>query len=454
MNDGTRLLLIAAAAVIVLSTARAQVENREEELVSPVDDETVKYLLLQRGWRLNRGPQGDWILRREKLVPATQQPQARALPQSRTGDAGQPADFETVKQLLLQRGWQLDRTPQGDWVLRRGATPPVVAPSPTQKAPQSDATNRWQSADYATMKNLLSQRGWRLDRTPHGDWILRRGTAPTVTPPPPGRTPEVSEPDPVWQPASIEQLRELLVPHGWRVEQEADGSVLLFPAANTVAPVRPVSPAASPQIADSPSPASSQSRAPEADDGDQLRDLLRAHGLHIERDPQGGVIIYPIARPEPKSVPKPSQPAVTTGAQPPVQPSVEPVLEIIQQHGWGVDREADGSLILTPPVEKPVAATQEETPPTAAVTEDEHCSGVLLSTLFLENGDLPVNSELEATTAAKGWIEHRTLDGVTAGRVRRVLRVYLVSIVDEKQPHVLRNQLSIRRVDGCMTPLL
>ncbi len=510
MNYGPRLLFAAGATAMLLSTAGAQVANQGEGLGQPVDDETVKKLLLQRGWQLDRGPQGDWILRRGATPPAMPQPPARATSQNETSAEGRPADDETVRNLLQQRGWRLDRTPQGDWILRRGSTssaiplPPVgtpqqsdttvtwqpvddetvknllqqrgwqldrtpqgdwmlrrgstssAIPQPSVGTPQqSDTTVTWQPVDDETVKNLLQQRGWQLDRTPQGDWILRRGTIPPVTSQPPAQATTRREAIPAWQPSSIEQLRELLVPHGWRIEQETDGSVLLFPEVNTVAPSRQVPPPAPSRIADAPpSPPSQQTREPETDDSDQLRDLLRAHGLHIERDPQGGVIIYPIAEPAPKPEPKPAAPEITTVARPPVQPSVEPVLEIIQQHGWGVDREADGSLILTPPEEKPDTTTKEPDPSTTATAEDERCTGVSLATFSLEDVDLPVNSESEATIAAQRWIEHQALDGMTAGRVRRILRVYLVSIVDEKQPHVLRNQLSIRRADGCMTPLL
>jgi hypothetical protein len=62
--------------------------------------------------------------------------------------------------------------------------------------------------------------------------------------------------------------------------------------------------------------------------------------------------------------------------------------------------------------------------------------------------ELPVDSDAEAGTIAAAWLDQTGLEGMAVGRVRKVLRVFLVSIVTEDPPFRLQHQLAVKAEDG------
>lgn len=219
------------------------------------------------------------------------------------------------------------------------------------------------------LKAALEQAGWRVTEGPDGSLDLR---------PPPGETPEqpraaevgaVGEGPTSGEGAGWARLTE----HGWRVERSADGSTLLYPPEPAARPSPPETEAETP---DKPTPISLPS--------ERLDDHLRARGWHVERSP-------------------------------------------------------DGSLLLHPQRTEAVA-TQRQTP--------EPCAGELPAVVRDARVRLPIASWDQARAVAESWLESVESPGSLVGKIRQIGRVYLVSIVERRSPHRLRHQIAIDSESG------
>jgi hypothetical protein len=61
---------------------------------------------------------------------------------------------------------------------------------------------------------------------------------------------------------------------------------------------------------------------------------------------------------------------------------------------------------------------------------------------------LPIDQWTEANEIAKEWVVSIGEKGLTVGMIRKILRVYLVSIVQDVKPYALQHQIAIRQSDG------
>ena len=61
---------------------------------------------------------------------------------------------------------------------------------------------------------------------------------------------------------------------------------------------------------------------------------------------------------------------------------------------------------------------------------------------------LPVDSWQEAHSLAEAWLEENGAARLRPGRIRRVNRLYIVSLVESAPPYHLRRQLVIYVPDG------
>lgn len=128
-----------------------------------------------------------------------------------------------------------------------------------------------------------------------------------------------------------------LEPHGWGVEADPDGSVVLTPGAVKVS------------IA-----VETRSISPQAEFTDQmdltvLRDRLSVHGWGVERDLDGSVLLKPGAVEVQAVAAAPSISPPQVGI--PGQMDLAWLREHLSPHGWGVERDLDGSVLLTPGAE-------------------------------------------------------------------------------------------------------
>ena len=61
---------------------------------------------------------------------------------------------------------------------------------------------------------------------------------------------------------------------------------------------------------------------------------------------------------------------------------------------------------------------------------------------------LPVDGWAEVRAVAQSWLDSVNDPTLRLGKARRIFRVYLVSIVDERPPHRLRHQIAVSVEDG------
>ena len=209
---------------------------------------------------------------------------------------------------------------------------------------------------------------------------------------------------------------------GWEAQRLPDGAVELRTTRRDAAeePTRA-----------EPTDARPERDAPESPT--QLWERLRGSGWRVEVAPDGSTLLYPPVTGEDASAAADEQPA-----EPPSEPQMT-LDDLLSQRGWRVERTADGSLLLYPRGEGAVA--EQKSPPMP-------CQGHVPAPVSAGELELPVDVWSEAKIIADAWLSSVDGAGLTVGRIRRIFRVFLVSIVDARPPHELRHQIAINAEDG------
>lgn len=208
---------------------------------------------------------------------------------------------------------------------------------------------------------------------------------------------------------SLSGLAEALKETGWSVQQEPDGSLILKPkvsAANNIEGSH-----------------IEGSRGAE-DNWLTMQRELQAAGWKVSREADGTLVLFPPGMIEVKETRQ-----------------IHPMLDVtmkqqLKQAGWGILEESDGSLLLYPP------AKSDSAQPLA--------SPGVLPVIALS---LPVDSWQEAHAISQSWLKQQPSYQATIGKIRKILRIYLVSIVSETSPHTLLQQIAIRSSDGAVIVL-
>ena len=189
----------------------------------------------------------------------------------------------------------------------------------------------------ASLGRLLAERGWKVTREDDGSILLypqqgntEQSNTEVVAVAEPEDDTRRTAADPMidtayWQ-ASLE-------PHGWGVKADPDGSVLLTPGAGKVEAV-----AALPSV-------SPQADIPDLMDLAWLRDRLSPHGWGVERDSDGSVLLIPEVV-EVHAVA--ALPSISRRQETPRKMDLAWLRDRLSPHGWGVERDPDGSVLLTP----------------------------------------------------------------------------------------------------------
>ncbi len=221
---------------------------------------------------------------------------------------------------------------------------------------------------------------------------------------------------------------------GWDAEWLADGSVNLRPTPTPAdAPVDSLRP--TPALADAPGDSAAQS--PAANGEQQKWDRLRAMGWRVEKSPDGSTLLYPPGEDGPAQ--KPSQARAATGAPATApQPKLE---DLLRARNWRVERAKDGSLLLYPQARK-------EGGEWSGAAKVEPCPGVVPTPANDVNIELPVDQWAEAKLIAQAWIDRFGGPGLAVGKIRKVLRVYVVSVVETAPPFRLRHQIVVNAQDA------
>lgn len=270
-----------------------------------------------------------------------------------------------------------------------------------------------EGASPAGIPALLEQQGWRYTAGADGSAYYHPPQAAAV----PGAAQDTGPPDVV----DRAQLRRMLRERGWRLEADAQGNLFLIP-------IRPPTPP-------------------------DINRMLRERGWRVLTDTDGNTLLMPVASPTPAAPTAPAAPpagsAEATQAAVDQPSDEEPAAQFrraLEDKGWSVRAESDGSMIVYPPVSASPEPGDAEGP---GATPRGYCEGI---TLTVEELRLPVDSEEKAQLLATAWIAQFGQAGYEVGRTRRVNQVFVVSIVESAAPHALRNQLVVRE-DGSIVAL-
>lgn len=293
------------------------------------------------------------------------------------------------------------------------------------------------------LRELLAPHGWNVTRGEEGDIYLLPGRGPVVE-----RDP--SEP-PAFSPADIESVRRLLAPHGWQVEPDDAGGVLLIPGGigqTTLQDYRT-------GYAVERKPAVAPRREFGSEDINRLRTLLSPHGWRIESDDQGGVLMFP-----PGAQPAaPDFGAQTTddqsGGQVPrfTGTDVLALRRLLSPYGWWVESDGYGGIMLVPAVRTEtdrgrLAMEQMQSSMRRPSSASARWQGLLPEPVSTGAVGLPLAGSQDVRQIASHWVRRNGEPGTVPGRIRKIGRVYLVSVVTGSPPHYLRRQLVVREDDG------
>ncbi|MCU7916818.1 MAG: hypothetical protein KZQ95_00485 [Candidatus Thiodiazotropha sp. (ex Epidulcina cf. delphinae)] len=209
-----------------------------------------------------------------------------------------------------------------------------------------------------------------------------------------------------------DSLRQSLQAQGWQEYLATDGSVIYRQAAPRSG------------IVNQPDSTVDQGRR-------QLGEALEDHGWQAVWQADGSLILKPqVSQRDPAAEDRPAA----------AQSQAERIADLPGFEYWRVERDEDGSVRFHPLASSPAGE---------AVTADQailgSCDGFVVQSAQVS---LPVDLWPEVNALARQWLTMSGLQGLQVGKVRKILRIYLVSLVRDTAPYQLAHQLAIRASDG------
>lgn len=246
-------------------------------------------------------------------------------------------------------------------------------------------------------EQALQEAGWSVQRTNTGELLLM--------------APEQDTPDDT-APANInmKKLAKELEASGWKVRREADGTLVLEPR--------------EPEISQGTTP-------PRKDRWLEIQQKLQRAGWSAEREADGSLRLKPpvtAARVEPD--------VAVTDSEPGNESLFSGMQGRLRDSGWRVTHATDGSILLYPPG-KPKSDKARPCPGSAPAVEVT----------------LPVDNWQEAYDIARGWLDNQSISHASVGKIRKILNIYLISIVSSEAPYSLIQQVAIRNSEGTVMVL-
>ena len=209
---------------------------------------------------------------------------------------------------------------------------------------------------------------------------------------------------------SSNDFKQALKSKGWDVKQSQDGTLTLIPPqqANDGDETDVGAEKVTPET----------SRLPV----EALQKRLEAAGWIVSRDTDGSLVFHRPDNIEQKSKQASSE-ELPAGLD-----------SLLDNPHWRVEKSPDGSLLLYP--QEPEVDKQFDS---AQITQGVSVIAKL---------KLPVDEWAEADSIARAWLESTGDKSLAIGKIRKILRVYLVSVVQNEAPFVLQHQIAIRQSDG------
>ncbi|MCU7944709.1 MAG: hypothetical protein KZQ87_18730 [Candidatus Thiodiazotropha sp. (ex Cardiolucina cf. quadrata)] len=213
-----------------------------------------------------------------------------------------------------------------------------------------------------------------------------------------------------------ESLRESLLLQGWQEYISADGSVIYR---------QPVKEPAT----------DNQSPEAELPKIRQFGNALQERGWQVEWDSDGTLILRPGDTGDTDDAP------VQKVTQPVESGTVTLPANLKGFEYWHIERDESGALLFHP-VELPSTNQSMTVDATAKMAE---CR---IDYFQFDPGVLPLDEWSEVHELTKRWIDATKESGLQVGKIRKINRVYLVSVVGVSEPYRLKYQLAIRVSDG------
>ncbi len=166
-----------------------------------------------------------------------------------------------------------------------------------------------------------------------------------------------------------------------------------------------------------------------ADKWQEIEQQLQQTGWITRRDPDGSLILVP----PPPHLPEAAE---VKNEQIAKANNFQDLQRKLREAGWKVSNTTDGNILLYPPTatsfDKPTACPG--IPQTAGVS-------------------VPVNTWQKAHQIAVAWLHQQPGYHAMVGKIRKVLNIYIISIVNNQMPHKLIQQIAIRNTDGAIIVL-
>ncbi|MBT3031670.1 MAG: hypothetical protein KME36_11285 [Candidatus Thiodiazotropha sp. (ex Lucina pensylvanica)] len=219
-----------------------------------------------------------------------------------------------------------------------------------------------------------------------------------------------------------QSLRESLLLQGWQEYISADGSVIYR---------QPVKKPAT----------DNQSPEAELPNIRQFGNALQERGWKVEWDSDGTLILRPGDTGDKGDKGDTDDTPAQTATQTVERGSVTLPANLKGFEYWHIERDESGALLFHP-VELPTTNQSMAVDSTAKMAE---CR---IDYFQLDPGVLPLDEWSEVHELTKQWIDATKGSGLQVGKIRKINRVYLVSVVGVSEPYRLKYQLAIRVSDG------
>ena len=271
---------------------------------------------------------------------------------------------------------------------------------------------------HTGLERQLIEQGWQASPDKAGNLLLR----------PPATTQSAGpRPLPVIAQATAANppdLQELLRQRGWVIRESAAGTTLQL-------------------LLDPPAAASTHPQDAAGSRAQDVYRLLEERGWRVRQDASGNTLLIPVSG---TSSPLSHSATVTSGTG---GESMADFRSAVESTGWRVESAADGSLMMYPPGSKAVQDADSR----RATSANGGCPGTMTPSVAKGSVALPISDDSVVRRLVREWLAEHHPTGHTVGRLRRINRLYVVSIVDDAPPFELRNQLIVRADNGRIIPV-
>ncbi len=216
LNTNYCLLIISVLALIICPLPGLS------DPISQNDLDALQTQLKQTGWTVQRSPSGDLL-----LWPAGKETGAQPQAVPKDDDRVPITDLETLENRLQDSGWRVEQDIDKSLLIY----PKEEGPGEGGKSNKENSSERMND-----LHRLLTDSGWQVTKSKEGDLLLYPSQEASSQEAPSQEAPSQvaiepassKETDLYVKPSELLHVRDILTKAGWRLEEESDGSILLF----------------------------------------------------------------------------------------------------------------------------------------------------------------------------------------------------------------------------------